>query len=243
MNTPPTGQSQKHGIWRLMPSQTLTEILAQAGLDFQILDCEHGTYDFGTLQSDVIACERWNCEPWIRVSGTDKIEVQRCLDLGARAIVFPQLNTVEDFARAAATMDYPPKGARGFNPCVRALEYGLPQPVPVNSSERPWFVPIIETLVAVDQIERILELDRIDLVYIGAFDLSAQCGSPGEIEAPQVVSAMERILVACRERNLKTGLIARHRTSFLQQAHCLVHGVDTLCIKSALQGLFRPSLK
>jgi 4-hydroxy-2-oxoheptanedioate aldolase len=73
-----------HGIWRIIPSPMLTEALAQGGLDFQILDCEHGAYDFATLLPDILACERQDCAAFVRVSGTDRIEVQRCLDLGAR---------------------------------------------------------------------------------------------------------------------------------------------------------------
>ncbi len=60
----------------------LTEILAQCGFDFQILDCEHGGYDYATLLPDILACERQGCAPLVRVSGTDPVEVQRCLDLG-----------------------------------------------------------------------------------------------------------------------------------------------------------------
>ena len=193
--------SPLHGIWRIIPSPGCTEILAQSGFDFQILDAEHGGYDFQTLLTDTIACEANRCAPWIRVSGTDKVEVQRCLDLGARGIVFPQLASYEDFAAAAAMMDHAPAGVRGFNPFVRAYGYGTPG----APSPRPWCVPIIETLAAVEQLDRILQLERI---YING-------GSRGflvELAPDGLIAALHPIPVqvglADQEQVVRVGLAA-----------------------------------
>ena len=108
-----------HGIWRIIPNASLTEIIAQSGFNFQILDREHGAYDYDTLQADITACDARGCAPFVRVSGKDNVEVQRCLDLGAHGLVFPQLSTPEEFARASAMMDHAPVGTRGFNPFVQ----------------------------------------------------------------------------------------------------------------------------
>ena len=88
--------NELHGIWRIIPSMVLTEIISQSKFDFQILDCEHGSYDFQTLEQDIRICQNQKCLAYVRVGGLNKIEVQRCLDLGADGIVFPQLNKFED---------------------------------------------------------------------------------------------------------------------------------------------------
>jgi 4-hydroxy-2-oxoheptanedioate aldolase len=114
-----------HGIWRIIPSISMSEIISQSGFDFQILDCEHGGYDFNTLYADICACELNNSTPFVRVSGLNKVEVQRCLDLGAKGIVFPQINTFQDFKDASDLLMYSPVGTRGFNPFVRSNKFGI----------------------------------------------------------------------------------------------------------------------
>ena len=235
--------SPLHGIWRIVPSPMLTELLAQSGLDFQILDCEHGGYDFATLLPDILACERHDCAPFVRVSGTDKIEVQRCLDLGARGLVFPQLAQPEDFARAGAMMDYAPTGTRGFNPFVRAGNYGTP----AQSSATPgraWFVPIVETLSAAEQIETIVQLERIDLVYVGVYDLSAQLGCPGKLDSPALTTLVDRILEACARAGKPVGLMALSpeaaRRAAARGVQAVVHGVESHRLKQAMLDIVQP---
>ena len=226
-----------HGIWRIVPSPALTEIIAQSGFDFQILDAEHGGYDYQTLLTDGMACEANRCQPWIRVSGTDKVEVQRCLDLGARAIVFPQLATVDDFAAAAAMMDHAPAGVRGFNPFVRAYGYGTPG----APSPRPWCVPIIETLAAVEQLDRILQLERIDLIYIGSYDLSTQLGVAGNMEAPQLTQVFDHIFERCHAAGKRVGAMALSAAAIDALTgrgfDALVHGVESHRLKQAMLGI------
>ncbi len=113
------------GIWRILPSSPITEIISESGFDFQIFDLEHGSYDFETLAQDIKICQLLNCLAYVRVSGLNKVEVQKCLDLGADGIVFPQLSVYDDFKLATQLIQYPPKGIRGFNPFVRSGKYGF----------------------------------------------------------------------------------------------------------------------
>jgi 2-keto-3-deoxy-L-rhamnonate aldolase RhmA len=245
MHPTPTlaGNVPLHGIWRIIPSPMLTEILAQSGLDFQILDCEHGAYDYATLLPDILACERHRCAPVVRVSGNNKIEVQRCLDLGARGLVFPQLASPDDFARAAAMMDYAPQGTRGFNPFVRAGNYGPPVDETANRHARPWFIPIVETLHAAEQIETIACIERIDMIYIGVYDLSAQLGCPGRMDAPELVRVVDRIRAACAGKK-SVGMMALSAEGAGQLVargvQALVHGVESHRIKETMSGIVHP---
>jgi 2-keto-3-deoxy-L-rhamnonate aldolase RhmA len=237
-----------HGLWRIVPSPMLTELLAQSGLDFQILDCEHGAYDYATLLPDILACERHGCAPFVRVSGTDKVEVQRCLDLGAQGIVFPQLTDPAQFAAAGAMMDYAPAGTRGFNPFVRASRYGAAviagATPPGGGSGRPWFIPIVETLAAAEQIDAIVRLDRIDLVYIGVYDLSAQLGCPGQMDAPALTAVVARVLAACARARKPAGMMSLSDVAARRLADqgvtALVHGVESHTIKQAMSAIVQP---
>jgi 2-keto-3-deoxy-L-rhamnonate aldolase RhmA len=184
-----------HGIWRIIPSTTLTEIIGNCNFDFQILDCEHGSYDFGSLAEDIRACELTKCDSIVRVSGLNAVEVQKCLDLGAGGIIFPQLQNYDDFVTATKLMKYAPGGLRGYNPFVRAFRYGNINQKGIN---RPLCVVIIETLEAVKNLEKIILLEEIDIFYIGSYDLSAQLGCAGKMEDPNLLSVIETIIQKCK---------------------------------------------
>jgi 4-hydroxy-2-oxoheptanedioate aldolase len=220
--------SINHGIWRVMPSPYLSEIIGIAGFDFQILDCEHGVYDYDSLYKDILACELHNCSPVIRVSGINKVEVQRCLDLGAHGIVFPQLKNFYDFETAIAQMQYAPSGNRGFNPFVRANGFG---DRPSFKNIEPCCIGIIETLTAVEEIEKILELNELSMIYIGAYDLSTQLGVPGQIQSPQMISLIDQILDAAKKFHKPVSLMVHNeeqKNTFLSKGvRTFVHSVDT----------------
>jgi len=221
----------------------LTEILARSGFEAQIFDCEHGAYDYGTLMADVGACERGGGVPFVRVSGRDKIEVQRCLDLGARGLLFPQLASADEVRAAALMMDYAPTGTRGFNPFVRAAGYGAPKDA---DRLRPpaWFVPIIETVTAVAEIDQIVIHPRVDLVYIGVYDLSAQLGVPGDMGSPALARLIDLVIDACRAAGKPVGMMALSAESaaalIARGVQVLVHGVEAHRLLQAGQAILEP---
>jgi 4-hydroxy-2-oxoheptanedioate aldolase len=196
---------EMHGIWRIIPSPVLTEIIAQSGFNFQILDCEHGAYDYQTLETDIRTCEAYNCLSIIRVSGLNNVEVQRCLDLGAGGIVFPQLTNFDDFQHATKLLNYAPEGLRGYNPFVRAANYGISDKTKKNLN--PLCIPIIETLTAVNDLDKILTLDRIDAIYIGSYDLSAQLGCIGQMDNPKLIELTNLIIKKCNDASKPVGLM------------------------------------
>jgi 2-keto-3-deoxy-L-rhamnonate aldolase RhmA len=222
-----------HGIWRVMPSPNITEIIAQSGFDFQIFDLEHGGYDFNTLYADICACELNNSVPFVRVSGINKVEVQRCLDLGAKGIVFPQLNSFEDFKTASEMLIYSPDGIRGFNPFVRSNGYGIP-----NSLKylKPKCITIIESLEAVNELENIVKLSNIDMVYIGVYDLSAQIGCIGDMENVELNKIVNKIIKICIANGMKISIMVHSANQFQlykeKGISTFVHAVDSFKIKS-----------
>lgn len=222
-----------HGIWRIMPSMTLTEIIGQSKFNFQILDCEHGSYDFQTLEQDIRICHLQSCKAYVRVSGLDKVEVQRCLDLGADGIVFPQLNDYKDFELATKMLQYAPKGVRGFNPFVRAGAYGYGN----IHEKRPECIAIVETLQAVDELDRILMLSDLDMIYIGVYDLSAQLDCIGVMDAPALIAVVDVVIDKCIKASKKVSLMVNNAASYHHYKNkgvsYFVHTVDSHQLKTA----------
>lgn len=226
-----------HGIWRIMPSMTLTEIIGQSNFDFQILDCEHGAYDFQTLDEDIKICHLVSCKAYIRVSGLDKVEVQRCLDLGADGIVFPQLNEFKDFELATKMLQYAPKGVRGFNPFVRAGKYGFGD----IHEKKIKCIAIIETLQAVEDLDHILSLADLDMIYIGVYDLSAQLNCIGVMDSPPLMAIVDSIIDKCNKASKEISLMVNNSDSYNNYknkgVNYFVHTVDTHQLKTVFTNI------
>jgi 4-hydroxy-2-oxoheptanedioate aldolase len=221
-----------------MPSPFLTEIISRSGFDFQILDCEHGSYDYDSLYKDILACELHKCSPIIRVKGLDKVEVQRCLDLGADGIVFPQLSSYGDFEKAADLMKYAPRGTRGFNPFVRSAGFGA-ESKPEKTD--PCCITIIETLQAVRELENICKLGGIDMIYIGSYDLSAQLNVIGKMDAPELVAVVDGILQVCKQYQKPVSIMVHNQEQLKhfqnKGVNVFVHSVDSVKISTCFTAL------
>ncbi len=231
--------NENHGIWRILPSQTITEIIAQSGYEFQIFDREHGSYDYASLENDIRVSKCNNCSPWVRVSGLNKVEVQRCLDMGAEAIVFPQLSKYEEFVEATKLIDFMPNGLRGFNPFVRAFDYsGI-----INPIEKPKCIVIIETLDAVKALNEIVRIKDISMIYIGSYDISAQIGHIGELDHPKVKNVINEIIDKCISESKPVGIMISNSEQFEyfknKKVSAFLHKIETFQIKNAFINILK----
>ena len=63
----------------------------------------------------------------------------------------------------------------------------------------------LEGREALDNLDDILGVDGIDILFIGPYDLSQSLGVTGQTQHPEVVATVERITARCRERGLAVG--------------------------------------
>lgn len=84
------------GTWSIIPSTISTDIIASTGLDFIIIDAEHGPISFETAQNMVITCESRNVSPVMRVGTIDEADILKALDIGVHCIQIPNINTKND---------------------------------------------------------------------------------------------------------------------------------------------------
>jgi 4-hydroxy-2-oxoheptanedioate aldolase len=183
------------GTWSVVPSPTVTEILANAGLDFALIDMEHGPISFETAENMIRAAERNWCSPLIRVSENNDAQILRALDVGAHGVVVPQITTPEDVQRAVNAVKYSPIGRRGLSPYTRAGQFGsVDTPTRIrNDNDNTILVLILEGRDALQNIAPIMDAadGQVDVVYIGPYDLSASLNVPGQLEHPSVLRALQ----------------------------------------------------
>jgi 4-hydroxy-2-oxoheptanedioate aldolase len=176
-----------------IPSARLAEIVSMIGFEFVVIDMEHGPIDIGVAEDMVRAAELQGATPIVRITHNSPHLMLRALDIGAQGVHVPDVNTVEDARLAVASSKYGPAGHRGLAG-VRAADYGLKQPLgayaPVANRET-MVIAHIESEQSVRNLDALLEVDGIDVYYIGPEDISNSLGIPGQSKDPRVVTLVE----------------------------------------------------
>ena len=135
--------------------------------------------------------------------------IKRALDVGAHGIILPLVDTAQEVHAAFQHFYYPPLGRRGIGG-ERSVTWGLGLEAYVKSANDDLlFIPMIETQDAYDNLDEILDVDRIESIFLGPGDMSASRGAVGQWEGPGVAEINLDILSRARERGITTGVVAR----------------------------------
>ncbi|MFO1313245.1 MAG: aldolase/citrate lyase family protein [Burkholderiales bacterium] len=197
----------------MFPSADAVEILAYAGLDFVYMDMEHSATTHESLAHMIRACEIGGSTPLVRIPESVPGEypgvILRILDLGAMGVIVPHVDTREEAKAVVDAVKYAPQGRRGMFDVGRQTGYGTrmkPQDYVERANAETMVVIMIESTEGLGNIDDILSVDGIDVVQIGSSDLSASMGFRGDLAAPAVVEAIDRIVVATRKRGIAAGV-------------------------------------
>jgi 4-hydroxy-2-oxoheptanedioate aldolase len=174
----------------------MTEVMCMSGLDFLILDNEHTAMNKETLVNLIRVTEIYDVPVIVRVRDNDTPQILQALDAGAYGVQVPNLRTAEDAKKAIRSIYYAPKGTRGFANTNRTAAYGLMDVKEYIrlASENLLFVGYCETLEAYENLDEILALDGLDIVFMGPSDLSQAFGVLGQVTHPLVLDAMDTII-------------------------------------------------
>jgi 4-hydroxy-2-oxoheptanedioate aldolase len=180
------------------------ECLGRTGLDFVIIDNEHGPFDTETTLDFIRAAELGGICPFVRVKEISRPAVLKMLDVGAQGLIVPNVHTVEEVHELVGYAKYAPVGNRGFCPTRKdcwGFDYPATEGLEVNMAyhnRETLLIPQCETVGALAQIEEIAAIPGVDGIFIGPFDLSISMGIPGQFKNPEFLSALSRILKACK---------------------------------------------
>jgi len=223
-----------------LPSPEIVELLSKLDFDWLFIDGEHGSFSTIEMQRMLQACKQdFAC--LIRVASNDLVEIKRALDIGAAGIIVPQINNAAEAQAAVRAAKYPTRGNRGVG-LARAHEYGLSFSEYLSNADDETCVVIqAETSGAVNDIENIVQLDGVDAILIGPYDLSANLGHTGELDHPNVVAAIDKVEQACKQANVKLGYFGVNVEAVLPYKEkgftLLTIGVDSLFVLNSAQTL------
>ena len=182
------------GAFVTQPSVGVVQLLAASGLDWLMIDLEHGMIDVPSMHAMVAATGGTACTPLVRTPLDDHGLIEHALDAGAHGLVFPTISTKEAAAASVAAMHYPPDGHRGWGPFYACARWGLsPVDYYQAAKEQLLNVILIEQVEALAHLDEILAVPGIDVASIAPGDLSVSVGYPGQRDHPEVLKVIAEI--------------------------------------------------
>jgi 4-hydroxy-2-oxoheptanedioate aldolase len=185
------------GIFQALPLQRVSRYLARQGWDWIILDMQHSSFDFETAYECIHTICDAGLRPLVRVPIGDYTTIQRALDLGARGIVVPMVNSRTDAEKAARAGKYPPLGNRSVGGDFR---YHTGADHVCRSNAETHLLVQIEHIDAVHSADEIFAVEGVDGCLMGPTDLALSMGLPevGFENDPGHRDAIQRALDSCR---------------------------------------------
>ncbi|KAI9051035.1 hypothetical protein LZ554_005143 [Drepanopeziza brunnea f. sp. 'monogermtubi'] len=199
------------GCWQMFPGSNVSRTLARTGVDWVLVDCEHGNMDDAAMHEAVPAIAACGVSPIVRIPDNQGFMVKRALDSGAHGVLVPLLYTVEDAKKLVKSAKFPPAGQRGFgspfpherfSPSLGSTDY-LQQ-----ANDAILVMVQIETKEALDNVDGIAAVPGVDVLFVGPFDLGNNIGHPiieGKMHE-NLHAAIKKILEASRKAGKKAGI-------------------------------------
>ncbi len=233
------------GYFTVTGDPAAVEVIGYAGFDFVGIDEEHTALSpFGIeLESCIRAAYTADIVPLVRVAENNEKMILKALNLGAKGIIAPHVNTKEDAERLVAAAHYAPEGRRSAAPPIRAARYGW---IPWSefwrkSNEEILVIPILEEKRAMDNLEEIASVPGLDIIFFGPFDLSMTLGHDGVSDHPVIWDYLDKTLRICEKKGLPVMNLAWNVESAkksLEKGCALISlGTDLTLLNSALQQL------
>jgi 2-keto-3-deoxy-L-rhamnonate aldolase RhmA len=205
------------GLWVTLEAPTITEIAVTLGLDWVVIDAEHGHLDFKEILEHIRATRNSDTVPLVRIQEIEQGLIKRVLDLGAGGILVPQVYSAQEVERAVRFAKYPPWGLRGVG-SERATRWGLGlKSDTLIANSETLVIPLMETISAGECIEQICDIPGVDAIQFGPADYSASAGSLGEWEGPGVAQQLLEIKDRVRARGLPCGILCRDAEDLIRR--------------------------
>lgn len=219
---------------------TICEYVGLSGMDFYMIDAEHGAITASDISHLVRACELSGCTPLARVGDLNTALILQYMDAGVMGVMMPGCTSVADVEKLVAAIKYPPLGKRGLGP-VRAADYmmKMPQVEYVSFANAQTLVlPQVEDLEGVKNLRKMVQVEGVDGFIIGPRDLAMSMGFYDGPAHPEVNAVIAEIFEVVLGANKIIGTVAGTPA----QAEALIEKGATFLLNS-VQGLLSGAAK
>jgi 4-hydroxy-2-oxoheptanedioate aldolase len=198
------------GAIATIPSLQTAQIMARSGLDWIIVDLEHGPIDLGSAHAMIAATQGTPCVPMVRIAANEPWLAKAPMDIGALGINFPMISSRADAEKAVRSVRYPPAGDRLWGPFHAPFRWGVSMPDYMATADQDMICMItIEHVEAVERIDEIMAVPGIDIAVIGPGDLATSIGKRGRADDPDVLALMARAERGILKSGVPIGGVAR----------------------------------
>jgi len=207
------------GTWSSLSSSNVINVLGTTKLDFVVIDMEHGSMSFETSEDMVRAAESAEISPIIRIGSDDEQLILRALETGVQSVMIPHVTSASQAERIVKCCKYYPLGNRGLSPYTRIHNFthkNLDKSLQ-NANEQTLVGILVEGKKGLANLEEIVKVEGIDLIYLGLFDICQSVGLPGELNHPSVIEEIMR----CQEIISSNNIIAGSMSTDLEYIEML----------------------
>jgi 4-hydroxy-2-oxoheptanedioate aldolase len=197
------------GIFMKTKDPAFVEAAGWAGLDFVILDMEHGPVGFETLENLIRAAECSGISAIVRLPDFREELVGQVLDLGAKGAQVPKIQTADEARKVVVASRFGIGGERGVCRFVRAAKYSrMPREEYLRTTAHGRIIIHLEGVEAINNLDEIAAVEGIDVLFIGPYDLSNSLGIPGQVDHPSVIDLMSEAVQRAKSFGKTVGTFA-----------------------------------
>ena len=200
-------QETTYGTFLGLGSPMAAEVVGTTGVDWVLVDLEHGGGTESQLGDTVVAAGAYGVPALVRVESQERIRIGRALDAGAAGIMIPRIDNISEAQQAVTHMSYPPHGDRGVATYNRSARWGGDVSA-LDSGRDAACIIQIESLGGLESAEEIAALEGVDCLFIGPQDLTFSLGIPREFTHPTFLEACHKVLKACERSKKVAGILA-----------------------------------
>ena len=201
-----------------IPFSNMPVLMKNAGLDFFIIDCEHGGFDYAAVSSLIMNARLCGLEVIVRLPNNARKDIIKFMDMGADGLLLPMTSTVEDIKEVVKYAKYQPIGERGLS-TMRAHTFYNPPAIcdymPMANARTKVYAQT-ETVKGVENISEILSVEGVDGCFMGPNDLSADYGCLNKSVA-EILAAIVTVGKAAKAKKKLAGIITGNE-SYIKEA-------------------------
>jgi 4-hydroxy-2-oxoheptanedioate aldolase len=233
-----TAGEPSFGLIATIPSIQTVQILASAGVDWLIIDMEHGPIDISSAHAMIVATAGTTTVPFVRLPWSHPWQAKPAMDLGALGIVFPMIRTRKQAEEAVRSIRYPPTGDRLWGPFYAPMRWGQTMPQYIEAANESMLAIItIEHPDAVRNIDEVMAAPGLDLAFVGPGDLAMSLGISGQFDHPKFKAAVAEAEAGILRSKVPLGGVARTPDQAKQMLdrgyRALVFGFDWTLLQQA----------
>ena len=197
-----------YGLWVTLESPSITEMAVSLGMDWVLIDAEHGHLDWKDISTHISAAMRSDTVVIVRIAERSTALSKRALDIGADGIMIPWMESVEEVEKAVSDCNYPPEGRRGIGG-ERATAWGqCLKEHTAEANENVLVIPMIESIDAVPNVANMCKVYGVEIFFFGPADFSSTAGFRGQWEGPGIAEKILELKNTIKDAGKYCGVVS-----------------------------------